>query len=73
MTHDIPEEVKNSNLEYCITEYVRLESHRAILRDRWFLGLTLEQLAEKYYLSDTRLKDIVYGIGDKVLLKAAKM
>lgn len=73
MNHKIPENVTNSNLNFCINEYVRLEKHRDMLRDKWFMGLTLEQIAEKYEISDTQTKNIIYGIGDKVLLKAAKM
>lgn len=73
MSHKIPENVTNSNLNFCINEYVRLEKHRDMLRDKWFMGLTLEQIAEKYEISDTQTKNIIYGIGDKVLLKASKM
>lgn len=73
MSHKIPENVTNSTLNFCINEYVRLEKHRDMLRDKWFMGLTLEQLAEKYEISDTQTKNIIYGIGDRVLLKAAKM
>ena len=73
MSHKIPESVTNSNLNFCINEYVRLEKHRDMLRDKWFMGLTLEQIAEKYEISDTQTKNIIYGIGDKVLLKATKM
>ena len=73
MSHKIPEDVTNSNLRFCIDEYVRLDVHREMLGDKWFKGLTLEQIAEKYDISDTQTKNIIYGIGDKVLLKAAKM
>ena len=73
MSHKIPENVTNSNLNFCINEYVRLEKHRDMLRDKWFIGLTLEQIAEKYEISDTQTKNIIYGIGDRVLLKASKM
>jgi hypothetical protein len=73
MSRKIPENVTNSNLNFCINEYVRLERHRDMLRDKWFMGLTLEQIAEKYEISDTQTKNIIYGIGDRVLLKAAKM
>ena len=73
MTHSIPEDVLNSNIEYCINEYVRLTRHRDMLRDKWFEGLTLEQIAEKYDISTTATKDVIYGIGDKILLRAAKM
>ncbi len=73
MSHKIPDDVTNSTLNFCINEYVRLEKHRDMLCDKWFKGLTLEQIAEKYEISDTQTKNIIYGIGDKILLKAAKM
>jgi hypothetical protein len=73
MSHKIPESVTNSTLNFCINEYVRLEKHRDMLRDKWFMGLTLEQIAEKYEISDTQTKNIIYNIGDRVLLKASKM
>lgn len=73
MTHEIPEEVTNSSVEHCISEYVRNVNHRNMLRDKWFHGLTLEQIAEKYHLSVTSTKDIIYGIGDKVLIRATAL
>lgn len=73
MPHKIPEDVTNSNLRFCIDEYVRLDKHKEMLKDKWFIGLTLEQIAEKYDISDTQTKNIIYGIGDKVLIKASKM
>lgn len=69
MRHEIPENVKNSELTMFIDEFVRLERDRNILKDHWFLGLTFEQLAEKNRLSVNAVKNIVYGIGDRVLLK----
>lgn len=69
MRHEIPENVKNSELTMFIDEFVRLERDRNILKDHWFLGLTFEQLAEKNRLSVNAIKNIVYGIGDKILLK----
>ena len=72
MTHDIPEYVLNSDIEYCISEYVRNTEHREILRDWWFHGYTLEGLADKYHRSVTGIKSIVYGTGDKILIKSSK-
>ena len=69
----IDKDTLNSNIEYCIREYVRLYRDRDILTDKWFNGLTLEQIAEKYKLSLTYIKDIVYGIGDDILLRACNM
>ena len=69
----IPEDTLNSNIEYCIDEYVRLYEHRNILREKWFEGLTIEELASRHKLSETRIKDILYKQGDKVLIQASKM
>ena len=73
MTHSINENIKNSNIEYCINEYVRNVEHRDILRDKWFYGCSIDQIAGKYHKSLTAVKDIIYTIGDKVLLRAAEM
>lgn len=73
MSHKIPEDVTNTNLILCINEYVRIDKHKDILKDKWFRGLTIEQIAEKYEISETRAKQIIYGIGDKILLIATKM
>jgi len=69
----ISENILNSNIEYCINEYVRLVEHRDILREKWFLGCTLDELAEKYHKSTTSIKKIIYGTGDKILIKASEM
>lgn len=71
--HTIDENVKNSNIEYCINEYVRPIDHREILRKHWFERATISSLAAEYHLSDTAVKKIIYGVGDKILLKASKM
>ena len=73
MTHDIPEETLNSNLKYCIREYVRQKEHRKMLREKWFDGMTLEQISAKHNICLTRTKEIIYGEGDKILLKASAM
>ena len=72
MMHEIPEETLNSNIEYCIDEYVRNVQHREMLRDKWFYGLSLEEIAQKYDISVTTTKKVIYDIGDKILLRAAK-
>ena len=59
----INDSILNSNIEYCINEYVRLVEHREILKEKWFLGSTLEELAEKYHKSTTSIKKIIYGTG----------
>lgn len=69
--HEIPEDALNSNIEYCIEEYVRNEIHREMLRDKWFRGKSLEQIAEKYQFSVTTVKKVIYDTGDKILLRAS--
>lgn len=71
--HEIDENILNSNIEYCIDEYVRLYEHREMLREKWFSGMTLEQIADKHKISLTSVKKIIYSIGDKVLVRASKM
>lgn len=72
MTHEIPENITNSAVEHCISEYVRLERDRDILRDHWFRGLSFMALAERYDLTTNAIKRVVYGQGDKILLRASK-
>lgn len=71
--HNLSEEVKNSDIEYCINEYVRQIEYRDILKEHWFKGATLQGLALKYNRSLTSIKHIIYDIGDKILIKADKM
>ena len=71
MTHDIPPDTLNSNIEYCIEEYVRNIEHREILRESWFQDKSFEMIAQDHDVSVTTVKNIIYGIGDKVLLKAS--
>lgn len=68
--HEIPENALNSNIEYCIDEYVRNEAHREMLRDKWFRGKSLEQIAEKYQISVTTVKKVIYDTGDKIIIRA---
>lgn len=71
--HQIPDTIKNSDIEYCIKEYVRPIIHREILYNHWFNRMTIGELSEKYNLSETAVKNVIYDIGDKILLKASKM
>lgn len=73
MNHDIPSETLNSNIEYCIDEYVRLIEHRNILREKWFQGKSFEKIAEDHGVTSQTVKNIVYGIGDKILIRASEM
>lgn len=73
MTHNIDKDILNSNIEYCINEYVRLYEERDILREKWFKGMTIEQIAAEHNKSETMIKQVLYGIGDEILLRASKM
>lgn len=68
----IPEDTLNSCINHCLNEYVRLTEHRSILRDHWFEGLSIKELADKYKKSETAIKE-VFRAGDKILLRAARM
>lgn len=68
-SHTIPDSAKNSDVIILIDEYVRKERDREILKEHWFEGLSFYQLAEKHKMSLTMVKKVIYGIGDKILLK----
>lgn len=72
MRHRIPDDITNSQVIAAIDEYVRLERDREILKNHWFKGHTFERLAEDNDLSVNKIKDIVYGKGDAVLLQFQK-
>ena len=71
--HTIGEDVKNSDIDYCIQEYVRPFKYRELLRDHWFQQKTIGELAAEYDMSETAVKKVLYGIGDKILIKASNM
>ena len=73
MNHTIDADIKNSNIMYCIDEYVRFIKHRQILKEKWFEGMTIGELSAKYNYSETTIKDILRDIGTPILIKAAKM
>lgn len=53
-------DIKNSDIENAISEYVSSERDRSLLRRRLIDGIRFEQLAEEYDLSVTQTKNIVY-------------
>lgn len=69
----LDDNVKNTDIIYCINEYVRPVKYREILFKHWFDRATISELADEYGLSETTVKKIIYNIGDKILLKATKM
>lgn len=68
--HAIPKDAYNSDIVFCVDEFVREVEHREMLKDWWFHGYTLEGLGEKYHKSTTSVKDIIYETGDEILLRA---
>lgn len=69
----IDEETLNSSINYCIDEYVRLEEERAILRERWFKGMSIKELADAHKKSETCIKELFRTTGAKILLRASKI
>ena len=69
----IDDNTLNSNIEYCIDEYVRLKRDRQMMSDKWFEGLSLKELADKYDMSETAVKKVIYKKGDEILYRASKM
>ena len=64
--------IPNSKIVEATCEYVKGAQNREIILDRYIELLTFEQLAEKYDLSVSTVKRIVYKYGDKVLIEAEK-
>ena len=71
--HTVGDDVKNSDIEFCINEFVRSIENRNILHKHWFERKTISELSEEYHVSETAIKKIIYNIGDKILLKAQKI
>lgn len=59
----------NSEITALIDEHIHSARDREILKDRFVNGMIYEALAEKYELSVRQVKNIVYRLGDKILLK----
>lgn len=62
-------DIKNSDIERVIDEYIHSARDREILKKRYIDGLLLADLAEAYRLSEDAIKSIVYGKGDYILSK----
>lgn len=50
----------NSEISRLIDEYIHSERDRSIMKDRLINGMVYEKLAEKYALSVSQVKRIVY-------------
>jgi DNA-directed RNA polymerase specialized sigma24 family protein len=63
------ESLKNSEISACINEYVRNERNREILKQRLLNGATYERLAERFDLSVSQIKRIVYREQERIFEK----
>ncbi len=61
------QEIPTSELRHLIDEYVHNKKYREILYLHFIDDETFEKIAEIVDLSTTRVKNIVYKCGDKVL------
>lgn len=61
------QEIPTSELKRLIDEYVHNKKYREILYLHFIDSETFEKIAETVDLSTTRVKNIVYKYGDKVL------
>ena len=58
--------LSRSELQYLIDQWIFNEMDRLILADRLLNGLTLENLAGKYDISVTSVKDRLYRATDRL-------
>ena len=58
--------LSRSELQYLIDQWIFNEMDRLILADRLLNGLTLENLADKYGISVTSVKDRLYRAMDRL-------
>ena len=65
-SHKLPSSITNSEAEYYISEFVRYQTHRGMLRDWWFSQMTQQQIAEKYNYSITHTKELLYKYTDAI-------
>jgi len=69
----VSKDVKNSDICYCIDEYVRPIENREILKEHWFGKKTFEQIAAKHNISVETVKSIMYTDGSVALEKATEI
>lgn len=60
------ENVKNSQIEEAIDEYIHSERDRKILKRRLIDGICYEPLAEEFDMSVRQIKNIVYKTEQKL-------
>ena len=67
MTDDMLDDVRTSDLEEVIYEYIHHKRNRQILRDHYCDGMTYEELAEIHNLHVNTIKHIIYKNEWKIL------
>lgn len=58
----------NSEVAEVIDEYIHHERNRKLLKRRYIDGITLESLAEEFYISVRQVKNIIYK-NENVIIK----
>ena len=59
-------DLSRTEWERLIDDWIFNQKHRDILKDRLLNGIPFEPLAEKYNLSETQVKNIVYRATEKL-------
>lgn len=59
-------EYSNSHIREVIADWIHSERDRLILEDRLINGMTFERLSEKFDMSDSQIKRIVYKLQEQV-------
>ena len=59
-------DLSRDEIVYLINQFVFSKRDREMITDRLLDGLTYEQLAEKYYMSVSQIKNIIHKTKDKV-------
>ena len=57
----------NSEIAHLIDEHIHSERDRRLLKRRLIDGITFEELAEEFEISDSKAKNIVYKTESRVL------
>lgn len=63
------QDIKSSDIEHAINEYVHNEFKRKILKRRLIDGVTFDKIAEEFDRTPRQIRNIVYKDGDRVLNK----
>ena len=65
-------EYTNSQIREIIAEHIHSERDRAVMEDRLINGMVLEKLAEKYELSVSQVKRIIWKHSQEIFRHVRK-